>query len=125
MSDNLLPKDNTPIEDNIPAEDIAIDIPGVEQRTLEHVMEDNFLRYSMSVIVDRALPDVRDGLKPVHRRILFSMGQNGNRSGSKFVKSARIVGSCSDPSKLSRKSIVSLSMSASISSAGLAMRASV
>lgn len=65
---------------------------GVEHRTLESVMEDSFLRYSMSVIVDRALPDVRDGFKPVHRRILFSMNQNGNRSTSKFVKSARIVG---------------------------------
>ena len=42
----------------------------VELRTVEDVMENNFLRYSMSVIIDRALPDVRDGLKPVHRRIL-------------------------------------------------------
>lgn len=64
----------------------------VENRTLENVMEDSFLKYSMSVIVDRALPDVRDGLKPVHRRILFSMNQNGNRSTAKFVKSARIIG---------------------------------
>ena len=55
-------------------------------------MEDSFLRYSMSVIVERALPDVRDGLKPVHRRILYSMNQNGNRSNAKFVKSARIIG---------------------------------
>ncbi|OYX39846.1 DNA gyrase subunit A [Candidatus Saccharibacteria bacterium 32-50-10] len=65
---------------------------GVEKKTLENVMEDSFLRYSMSVIIDRALPDVRDGLKPVHRRILFSMEQSGNRSTAKFVKSARIVG---------------------------------
>ncbi len=64
----------------------------VEQRSVEHVMEDNFFRYSMSVIIDRALPDVRDGLKPVHRRILHSMNTNGNRSNAKFVKSARIVG---------------------------------
>ena len=64
----------------------------VENRTVESVMEDSFLRYSMSVIIDRALPDVRDGLKPVHRRILYSMNQNGNRSSAKFVKSARIVG---------------------------------
>lgn len=64
----------------------------VEERTLESVMEDSFLRYSMSVIVDRALPDVRDGLKPVHRRILYSMNQNGNRSNAKFRKSARIIG---------------------------------
>lgn len=66
--------------------------PGIEHRTLENVMQDSFFRYSMSVIIDRALPDVRDGLKPVHRRILFSMNQNGNRSTAKFVKSARIVG---------------------------------
>lgn len=64
----------------------------VEAKTLENVMEDSFLRYSMSVIIDRALPDVRDGLKPVHRRILYSMHQNGNRPNAKFVKSARIVG---------------------------------
>ena len=42
-------------------------------------MEDNFLRYSMSVIVDRALPDVRDGMKPVHRRIVYVMDKNGHR----------------------------------------------
>lgn len=64
----------------------------VENRTVEDVMEDNFLRYSMSVIIDRALPDVRDGLKPVHRRILYSMGEQGLKPGGKFSKSARIVG---------------------------------
>ena len=64
----------------------------IEKQTLEDTMEDNFLRYSMSVIVDRALPDVRDGLKPVHRRILFSMGEQGMKPGGKFTKSARIVG---------------------------------
>lgn len=64
----------------------------VELRTVEDVMEDSYLRYSMSVIVSRALPDVRDGLKPVHRRILYSMEKNGWRPGTKFVKSARIAG---------------------------------
>ena len=64
----------------------------VEFRTVEDVMEDSYLRYSMSVIVARALPDVRDGLKPVHRRILYSMEKNGWRPGGKFVKSARITG---------------------------------
>jgi DNA gyrase subunit A len=64
----------------------------LELRTVEDVMEDSYLTYSMSVIVQRALPDVRDGLKPVHRRILYSMERNGWRSGSKFVKSARITG---------------------------------
>lgn len=64
----------------------------VEHRSVEDVMEDSYLRYSMSVIVARALPDVRDGLKPVHRRILYSMEKNGWRPSSKFVKSARIIG---------------------------------
>lgn len=64
----------------------------LEHRTVENVMEDNFLRYSMSVIIDRALPDVRDGLKPVHRRILYTMGEQGLRPGGKFAKSARIAG---------------------------------
>lgn len=61
-------------------------------RSLEQEMEESYLQYSMSVIVARALPDVRDGLKPVHRRILYSMNQNGNRHNTKFSKSARIVG---------------------------------
>ncbi len=64
----------------------------LELRTVEDVMQDSYLRYSMSVIVARALPDVRDGLKPVHRRILYSMDKNGWKPGSKFVKSARITG---------------------------------
>ena len=85
-----------PEGDDAAANDVVtpevVDTPGIEHRTLERVMEDSFFRYSMSVIVDRALPDVRDGLKPVHRRILYSMNQNGNRSTAKFVKSARIVG---------------------------------
>ncbi len=94
MDDKNTTPDNTPIDDNlVPIEpEITESVHGIEHQTLENVMETNFLRYSMSVIVDRALPDVRDGLKPVHRRILFSMHQNGNRSTSKFVKSARIVG---------------------------------
>lgn len=82
----------TPISDNKPIEGDIIETPGIEHRTLENVMEDSFFRYSMSVIIDRALPDVRDGLKPVHRRILYSMEANGWRSGGKFVKSARVVG---------------------------------
>ena len=66
---------------------------GLEHRTLEDVMEHSFLRYSMSVIIDRALPDVRDGLKPVHRRILHTMNRDGLRAGAKFRKSATVVGS--------------------------------
>ena len=64
----------------------------VRVSTITETMEDSFLRYSMSVIVARALPDVRDGLKPVHRRILFTMHKNGIRSSGKTVKSARIIG---------------------------------
>jgi DNA gyrase subunit A len=60
--------------------------------SVEDEMETKYLQYSMSVIISRALPDVRDGLKPVHRRILYAMEKNGWRPGSKFVKSARIVG---------------------------------
>ena len=64
----------------------------VERRTAENIMEDNYLRYSMSVIVARALPDVRDGLKPVHRRILYTMNRDGLRSSAKYRKSANVVG---------------------------------
>src|SRR5437868_11988982 len=64
----------------------------VERRKVENVMEDSYLRYSMSVIVARALPDVRDGLKPVHRRILYVMNRMGITPGGKTVKSAQIVG---------------------------------
>jgi DNA gyrase subunit A len=55
-------------------------------------MKRSYLDYAMSVIVSRALPDARDGLKPVHRRILYSMHENGYTPDKKYVKSARIVG---------------------------------
>src|SRR6187402_163267 len=55
-------------------------------------MKRSYLDYAMSVIVSRALPDARDGLKPVHRRILFSMHENGHTPDKKYVKSARVVG---------------------------------
>ena len=55
-------------------------------------MRSSYLDYAMSVIVGRALPDVRDGLKPVHRRVLYSMWSNGNRPGRPYVKCANIVG---------------------------------
>jgi DNA gyrase subunit A len=61
-------------------------------RTVENEMESRYLDYAMSVIVMRALPDVRDGLKPVHRRILHVMNINGLRHNSKYTKSARIIG---------------------------------
>src|SRR5699024_5752350 len=55
-------------------------------------MKESFLDYAMSVIVSRALPDVRDGLKPVHRRILYDMNDQGMTSDKEYKKSARIVG---------------------------------
>src|SRR4051794_4854011 len=64
----------------------------IEPRGLEEEMRSAYLDYAMSVIVGRALPDVRDGLKPVHRRVLFSMNENGLQPNRPYVKSARIVG---------------------------------
>jgi len=71
------------------------DIPpqgDIELIDIEHEMKNSFLEYAMSVIVSRALPDVRDGLKPVHRRILFAMWDSGIRPTSPYRKSARVVG---------------------------------
>ena len=90
MVDNIDPKD-----DEIAVEPLVINDTHsrtVEERSVEDIMEDSYLRYSMSVIVSRALPDVRDGLKPVHRRILYTMGQNGLRSTGSYRKSATTVG---------------------------------
>jgi DNA gyrase subunit A len=61
-------------------------------RLIEQEMRDSFLDYSMSVIVQRALPDVRDGLKPVHRRILYAMQEAGLSAGRPYKKSATVVG---------------------------------
>ena len=60
--------------------------------SLEDEMQSSYLEYAMSVIVGRALPDVRDGSKPVHRRALFAMGELGNDFNKPYKKSARIVG---------------------------------
>lgn len=64
----------------------------VELRDINTEMQESYLSYAMSVIVARALPDVRDGLKPVHRRILYAMDSIGLRSGAKYRKSATVVG---------------------------------
>ena len=63
-----------------------------QQINITKTMRSSFLSYAMSVIVSRALPDVRDGMKPVHRRILYGMHDNGMTSDKPFKKSARIVG---------------------------------
>src|SRR3989338_2599884 len=70
-------------------------VPGrisVISQEITDEMKTSFIDYAMSVITDRALPDVRDGLKPVHRRILFSMHEKGLTFNAKFRKSATVVG---------------------------------
>lgn len=64
----------------------------ISRRSITDEVKQSYLDYAMSVIVSRALPDVRDGLKPVHRRILYSMWSTGLRSNAKFRKSATVVG---------------------------------
>ena len=59
---------------------------------IEDEMKKSYMDYAMSVIIGRAIPDVRDGLKPVHRRVLFAMNEMGNRWNKPYKKSARIVG---------------------------------
>ncbi|MBS3150644.1 DNA gyrase subunit A [Candidatus Woesearchaeota archaeon] len=66
----------------------------VQNRLIQEEMKSAYIDYAMSVIMQRALPDVRDGLKPVHRRILYSMYGMGLINNKNFVKSARIVGEC-------------------------------
>lgn len=81
-------------EQNIAEQPQAQDtsIGRLRPQTLESEMETSYLSYAMSVIVARALPDVRDGLKPVHRRILYVMNSTGLRHNAKFRKSANVVG---------------------------------
>src|SRR5437667_9305490 len=64
----------------------------IESRELEQEMRTSFLDYAMSVIVSRALPDVRDGLKPVHRRVLYSMNEAGLQPNRPHKKCATVVG---------------------------------
>jgi len=66
----------------------------IRPREITEEMKESYIDYAMSVIVSRALPDVRDGLKPVHRRILYTMLEDGLRYNAKFRKSATVVGSC-------------------------------
>ena len=66
--------------------------PDTRPVSITEEMKRSYLDYAMSVIVSRALPDARDGLKPVHRRILYSMHTEGHTPDRKYVKSARIVG---------------------------------
>lgn len=80
-------------EDKKPKQDVLIDNRGhVEPLSIVEEMQSSYIDYAMSVIVSRALPDVRDGLKPVHRRILYAMWTIGLRHTAKFRKSATVVG---------------------------------
>jgi hypothetical protein len=71
---------------------ITNDNDRIIQVNIEEQMKTAYIDYSMSVIVGRALPDVRDGFKPVHRRVLYAMSELGNTSNKAYKKSARIVG---------------------------------
>lgn len=81
-------KEKRVIDEKLFGEDIGY----IRDRDLNTEMRESFLDYAMSVIVARALPDVRDGLKPVHRRILYAMNNLGIRSNTKYRKSAMVVG---------------------------------
>jgi len=72
--------------------ELANNVGRVEARSIVEEVQESYLDYAMSVIVSRALPDVRDGLKPVHRRILYAMWNIGLKPGAKFRKSANVVG---------------------------------
>ncbi len=98
--DEELLNDSDENEENTPSEDEEQALEGIEEgivpslteRDLTKEVKNDFIEYAMSVIVSRALPDVRDGLKPVHRRIVYGMNELGNGPDKPHKKSARIVG---------------------------------
>ena len=71
---------------------VGNDDQGMHTINIEDEMSSSYIDYSMSVIIGRALPDARDGLKPVHRRVLFAMNELGNVWNKAYKKSARVVG---------------------------------
>jgi DNA gyrase subunit A len=87
-----MPKSNKSNDKENPDEVDVIPHQNVIQRNIVDEMEDSYIDYAMSVITDRALPDIRDGLKPVQRRILFAMSRLGLLPTAKFQKSAKVVG---------------------------------
>jgi DNA gyrase subunit A len=101
---NISPADETssmPLSDATQADETAAPVvplvtavtyDGDKDRSIVDEMETCYMEYALSVIISRALPDVRDGLKPVHRRILYAMHEGGLRSTGKHRKSARVVG---------------------------------
>ncbi|MFN7178203.1 DNA gyrase subunit A [Hyphomonas sp.] len=91
MSDPTTPPDEPETPENGAGGPGHVD--GIEPVSIETELKSSYLDYAMSVIVSRALPDVRDGLKPVHRRILYAMNEGGNTPDKPYKKSANIVGS--------------------------------
>ncbi len=89
MTDNLNNNQPNPQEQEVKNVDL---FGNIKQRDVGEEMKKSFIDYAMSVIVSRALPDVRDGLKPVHRRILYAMQEMGLKYNKPFKKSARVVG---------------------------------
>ena len=85
-------KDNKLSEDNESIDNVVEVREGIAPVEISEEMRRSYLDYAMSVIVSRALPDVRDGLKPVHRRIIYSMYESGYDYNRPYRKSARIVG---------------------------------
>jgi DNA gyrase subunit A len=77
---------------DIPESSVPAPAQSVVGRNISTEMRESYLDYAMSVITSRALPDVRDGLKPVHRRILYTMHRMGLTPGARFRKSAAVVG---------------------------------
>ena len=90
--DNETPENTTSNEEPAGNLELFESLGKTMQRNISDEMENSYLEYAMSVIVSRALPDVRDGLKPVHRRILFAMNEIGLKSSGSFRKSAAVVG---------------------------------
>jgi len=90
--ETVAPEEEVTAEDQARMKTAAGIVPGLLDREVTNEVQTAFLSYSMSVIVSRAIPDVRDGLKPVQRRIIFGMNESGMQPGKPYKKSARIVG---------------------------------
>jgi len=95
MSENDIKKETTIEGDKTLDSSETVDdgiVPALKDTEIVTEVQNSFLEYAMSVIVSRALPDVRDGFKPVHRRVIFGMAENGYTPDKPFVKSAKVVG---------------------------------
>ncbi len=92
MADDITPDENNAAGGQIPGREVDLAHDKIDQVDLQLEMQRSYLDYAMSVIVGRALPEVRDGLKPVHRRVIYAMYDGGYRPDKAFSKSARVVG---------------------------------